>query len=307
MEAGMGIPGGLSEAGCLRHFEERNRRRPGRRPGGTFAGRRPALPWRGRNYGGPVTETVTPRWGLVLGAVLADFLEEGFPGAAGFAVIEEEVGAVFLSHVFAVVVADAFPVVVGDDAAEGDVVFRHEGGGEPGGLVDRAGAAVVAVLAHFDADRVAIARAFVVGVLALHVVGEGLVNGVVVDGVVPGDIAEGVVGAFEGAVEEELGVGAGAGSKVGVLGGVDGDVAGAHRAGAFAAVGNVGLGDAGGGEARPGGGGEGCVELPVGGAAAAEEEKGDEEELADHGRGRDMRFTLHSEPVRGPFRVPFSR
>ena len=189
-----------------------------------------------------MTETVTPRWGLVLGAVLADFLEEGFPGAAGFAVIEEEVGAAFLSHVFAVVVADAFPVVVGDDAAEGDVVFRHEGGGEPGGLVDRAGAAVVAVLAHFDADRVAIARAFVVGVLALLVVGEGLVNGVVVDGVVPGDVAEGILAALELAPPQHFGVGTGTGAAAVVLGGMHRDVAGphvAHAASAVATVGNV--------------------------------------------------------------------
>lgn len=119
--------------------------------------------------------------------------KEGLPFGAVLSVVEERFGAVFEAEVFAVGVADAFPVAVADDAGEGDVVLFHEVSDQAGGAGFGGGEGAVAVFAHFDADGVFVTRSFVVGVLTLFISGEGLVGAGVVDGEVPGEVAEGVV------------------------------------------------------------------------------------------------------------------
>lgn len=171
---------------------------------------------------------------------------ESLPFRAGATVGHEEVGAIFMPEVSAVGVADAFPVLVRDDVSEGNAVLFHELGAEAGGAVEGAGAGVSGVFAHFDADGEAVPGAFVVGVLALFVCGESLINGVVINGKVPGEVAEGIMSGCQAAALEEAGMGASAGAGGGVLGGVDGDVAGfhfTHLAAAKFSGGNEGFGD----------------------------------------------------------------
>ena len=116
-----------------------------------------------------------------------------------------------------------------DHAGDWNVVLLHELGHELGGAGLGGGEVAVAIFAHLDSDGVFVAGAFVVGVLALLVGGEALVDFVGVDAVVPGEIAEGVVLRLEAAATQNLGMGARAGSAAVALGGVDGDVARLHR------------------------------------------------------------------------------
>ena len=130
-----------------------------------------------------------------------------------------------------VVVADHAPVHVRNDVGDGDAVLFHEPGGEAGGLVDRAGAVIAAIFAHFDADGAAVARAVVIGVFATFVGGQALVDGVVIDREMPADIADGVVTAFESAGFKHLGMRIGIAATGAVFRGVNGDVLRRHRPG----------------------------------------------------------------------------
>ena len=67
-------------------------------------------------------------------------------------------------------------MLVWDDAGQRDVMLMHEVGDEFGGAVGRRAAGASGVLTHFDADRVTIARAIIVGMLSLFVVWETLVD-----------------------------------------------------------------------------------------------------------------------------------
>lgn len=69
----------------------------------------------------------------------------------------------------------------------------HEICGEASGAVESGAAGVPPVFAHFDADGLAVTSAFIVGVLALLVGGEGLVDGMVINAEVPGEVAERII------------------------------------------------------------------------------------------------------------------
>lgn len=155
------------------------------------------------------------------------------PGAAWAAAIHEEVGAVFM-RVFDGG-ADAGPVVVGDDVAEGDV-GAHEVGGEAGGFINGEADVVAAMLTHFD-DAVVVPRAVEVGVLALLTAGEVLDPDIVLDGEVPGEEADTVAADTLGGAEGTAlqGEGVVVGITAVVLGAVDGDVARLPWAGRFCA------------------------------------------------------------------------
>ena len=133
--------------------------------------------------------------------------------------------AVFVAEVLFVRVADHAPVLVGNDILKGNVVFLHQLGGELGGACDGCSARIPGVFAHFDTDGFSVSGAFVVGVLSLHVGGEGLVDGVIVYSKVPGEVAQGVVLGLESTTLNEFGVGSCACSRGVILGGVNGNVA----------------------------------------------------------------------------------
>lgn len=97
--------------------------------------------------------------------------DESIPFGSRFAIAHEEMGAIFLAEVFSVGVADPLPMLVRDDVSCRDIVAAHQFRGEPGGAIKGGGARVPAMLAHFDANRLPIAGAFVVGVLTLLVGG----------------------------------------------------------------------------------------------------------------------------------------
>lgn len=154
---------------------------------------------------------------------------EGGPLGTVFVTVEQRLRAGFEAEIFSVGVANAFPVVVADDAADGDVVLPHKLGNKLGGPGLGGGEGAVAVLTHFDANGVFVTGAFIVGVLALLVGGEALVDFSGVDAEVPGEIAKRVVLGFEAASFEDFGMSTRAGSRTVALGGVDGDVARGHR------------------------------------------------------------------------------
>ena len=137
-------------------------------------------------------------------------------------------GAVFVPDVPSIGIANHAPVLMGDDAGEGDVVLVHEARSEAGGAVHGGLSGARGILAHFNADRVAVPRAFVVGVLTLFKVREALVNGSAIHGVVPGKIAERILGALECASLKHAGVGLGGAVSAEILSGMNGDVAWFH-------------------------------------------------------------------------------
>lgn len=160
------------------------------------------------------------RWSAV---VAVDLLQKGIPAGAGFAVFEEDAGAILL----VAVEVPLRPVVVGDDVVEGDILVVHEPGGEAGSAVDGCGlAGGVAQFANLDADAGVVAGAVMVGVFALDVEREGLDGLDVVDGEVPGHVAGAVPlrPAAKGPGGHAPGVLEGGGVRV--VGGVDGDVGG---------------------------------------------------------------------------------
>lgn len=167
--------------------------------------------------------------------VVVDAALEPPPFGSWSAVVHEEVWAVFVGGV----AATAGPVVVWDDVAEWDIVPAHEDGGEFGGTFDGGAAVVAAVLAHFDANRGAVAGAVEVGLLALFGDGHVLDGDFVVGGEMPDEVADAVsAGAFwcaEGSAFEGEGVPFGICGVV--LGAVDGDVAWGHGADDASAVG----------------------------------------------------------------------
>ena len=95
-----------------------------------------------------------------------------------------------MPKIAAIGVANYAPVLVGDHPADRDAVFAHEGGGEAGSAVEGCGARVATVFAHFDPDGLAVSASFVVGVLALFIGGQALVDRAFIDTKVPSDVAE---------------------------------------------------------------------------------------------------------------------
>lgn len=160
--------------------------------------------------------------------VAADAGDEPGPGGTGFAVFEEKVGAVFVGWF----VSFAGPVVVGDDAAEGDIVSVHEVGGEFGRSIEGLGEVIAAVFAHFDANGGFVSGTADVSVVALFAGGGVLDGDVFLDGEVPAEVTDEATA--EGAAVEGFGVVPGITGVV--LGGVDGDVGGLHRFRATAGV-----------------------------------------------------------------------
>ena len=77
--------------------------------------------------------------------------QEGVPLGPGLSVCHQEVRAVFLAEVFAIVKADALPVLVGNDVSQWDIVAPHEFGGESRGAIEGGCTGVSSVLTHFDA------------------------------------------------------------------------------------------------------------------------------------------------------------
>lgn len=165
-------------------------------------------------------------------------VEEPIPGGAFPSMVEEKVRAVFVFGTD----ADAPPVMMGDYAVDAELVLIHEEGGELGGVVDGAREVVPSVLAHFDGDRIVVAGAVEVSVLALFIRREMLVGVAVLDGEVPGEEADAVAtGAFRSAQRTTLQsqrVMPGIASVI--LSGMDGDVAHVHRAVTAPAVGAAG-------------------------------------------------------------------
>ena len=82
--------------------------------------------------------------------------------------------------------------------------------------------------------------------LALFIVGEALVDGMVINGVMPGNVTEGILPTLEGAALEHPGMGESIAAAAVTLGGMHRDVAGTHLPNPVASIfslGNVGLGD----------------------------------------------------------------
>jgi hypothetical protein len=94
-------------------------------------------------------------------------------------------------------------VHVRDNVVEGDIILTHQFGCELRGPVDRAAKIVSPVHTHFDPDGRFVSRAFVVGMLAGFVSGEGLVNGMVVHSEMPSEKSSAIVTASKTLVHGE--------------------------------------------------------------------------------------------------------
>lgn len=81
-----------------------------------------------------------------------NLIKKGLPLGAGPAIRHQEIGAIFMSEIFAIRVADALPVLVRDNMTEGDVMLAHEVSGEASGAVKGSSTRVSTIFAHFDAD-----------------------------------------------------------------------------------------------------------------------------------------------------------
>ena len=111
-----------------------------------------------------------------------DPTEEPVPSPAGTSVVQQEMRAVFVGWIGSA----AGPMVVGNYIAQGDAVGIHQIGGQFGSAFDRGGDVIAAVLAHFYADRIEIARPIKVGVPRL-LVGRHVLDGEIpLNGKVPG-------------------------------------------------------------------------------------------------------------------------
>lgn len=84
-------------------------------------------------------------------------------------------------------------MLVWDKIAKGNAIASHQFGGQLRRSLEGCRARVAPVFAHLDADRTLISPSFVVGVLALFVGWQRLVNAVIVNGEAPGEIAQRVV------------------------------------------------------------------------------------------------------------------
>ena len=173
-------------------------------------------------------ETARAKVLFLCSEIFLDLSFEGRPLSTIGAVIEEWLRAIFAPQIFFIRVTYPLPFMMPDYSADGDVMLLHELCDELGGAGLGGSERAVTVFAHLDADGVFVAGAFVVGVLALLVGGEALVNGVGIYAEVPGEVAEGVVRGLQPTAFEDFGVGAGTGTRAVALGGMNGDVAWGH-------------------------------------------------------------------------------
>lgn len=154
--------------------------------------------------------------------------EKPVPIAAGSAVFEQEMGAIFIGWFLAA----TWPMVMRNDVFDRDPVNVSDVSGEACGFVDGEGEVIAAVFAHFDADAVVVAWAIKVGVFTLLTAGEVLDGNVFLSGEVPGEVADAVAAGAAGGAEGSAFEGEGVVVSVAgvVLSAVDGDVAGFHLA-----------------------------------------------------------------------------
>lgn len=76
--------------------------------------------------------------------------------------------------------------------SQGDAVLNHQVGGEPRGAIHRGVEIAAALLAHFDADAVAIAWTIEVGVFTLLIGGHVLQGHAVIHREMPDQIADAI-------------------------------------------------------------------------------------------------------------------